>query len=238
MIFNKAIHVGVVFTLILASMLFVGCSKDKSLSLNGKKLLKEKCSSCHNLDMPPKTFENEKAPPMMAVSFHILDFIKATTPAEKLPNAIEFVADYVQNPSASKSFCDKTSLKQYGLMPSLKGKVSEDELRAIARYVFTHYTKKRFLAEMKRAQQIREMPKGQLLAGQNGCLSCHAKNFKKVGPSFEEIAKKLTISQIKNSIKNGSKGKWKECKKIPMPAFKKISDKEIEFIASWIKEDS
>ncbi len=235
--FNKALHVKVIFTIILTSLLFTGCGEDKSLKLDGKKLLTQKCSSCHNLDMPPKTFENEKAPPMMAVSFHILDFIKAATPADKLPNAIEFVTDFVQNPSVSKSFCDKTSLKQYGLMPSLKGKISEDELRAMARYVFTHYTKENLLAEMKRVQQIREMPKGQLLAGQNGCLSCHAKNFKKVGPSFKEIAKKLTINKIKNSIKNGSKGKWKECKNIPMPAFKKINDKEISTIAQWIKTD-
>lgn len=237
MIFSKALHVEVFLTATLALVLFTGCGEDKSLSLDGKKLLQENCSMCHNLDMPPKTFENEKAPPMMAVSFHILDFIKAATPAEKLPNAIEFVADYVQNPSVSKSFCDKTSLKTYGLMPSLKGKVSEDELRAIARYVFTHYTKEHLLAEMKRVQQIREMPKGKLLATQNGCLSCHAKDFKKVGPAFDEIAKKLNNKEIANSIKNGSRGKWKECKNIPMPAFKKINDNDIQEIVKWIKND-
>ncbi len=235
--FYKALHVELFLTLFFTSLLLTGCGEDKSLKLDGRALLKQNCSQCHNLDMPPKTFADEKAPPMMAVSFHILDFIKAPTPAEKLPNAIEFVADFVQNPSVSKSFCDKTSLKTYGLMPSLKGKVSEDELRAIARYVFTHYTKDNLLAQMKKEQQIREMPKGQLLAGQNGCLSCHARKFKKVGPSFEDISKKLTISQIKNSIKNGSKGKWKECKNIPMPSFKKIGNQDTETIAKWIKTD-
>ena len=233
---KSALHVELILAISLVSLVFTGCNEKRVVNLDGKKLLKQKCSQCHNLDMPPHTFEDEKAPPMMAVSFHILDFIKAATPAEKLPNAIEFVTDFVQNPSVSKSFCDKTSLKTYGLMPSLKGKVSEDELRAIAEYVFTHYTKENLLAEMKRIQQMREMPKGQLLAGQNGCLSCHAKNFKKVGPSFDEIAKKLTISQIKNSIKNGSRGKWKESKNIPMPSFKKISDKNLEIISKWIKK--
>ncbi len=234
---NRALYVEVVLGLLFASMLFTGCEEKKSPNLDGKKLLKQKCSRCHNLDMPPKTFADEKAPPIMAVSFHILDFINATTPADKLPNAIEFIVNFTQNPSISKSFCDKESLKTYGLMPSLKGKVSEDELRAIARYVFTHYTKDNLLAKMKKIQQIIEMPKGRLLAGQNGCLSCHAKNFKKVGPSFSEITKRMDKKDIIYSIKNGSKGKWKESNNIPMPAFKKLPSKDIEILAKWIKKN-
>ena len=236
MYLNRALHVEVILSLLVASILLIGCGEKKSPNLDGKKLLKQKCSRCHNLDMPPKTFADEKAPPMMAVSFHILDFIKAATPSDKLPNAIEFVTDFVQNPSISKSFCDKESLKTYGLMPSLKGKVSEDEIRAIARYVFTHYTKDNLLAKMKKIQQIREMPKGELLARQNGCLSCHAKNFKKVGPSFKKISHAKSIKEIKNSIENGSKSKWKESNNIPMPAFKKLTNKDIEILAKWIKK--
>ncbi len=236
MYLNRALHVEVILSLLVASILLIGCGEKKSPNLDGKKLLKQKCSRCHNLDMPPKTFADEKAPPMMAVSFHILDFIKAATPSDKLPNAIEFVTDFVQNPSISKSFCDKESLKTYGLMPSLKGQVSEDEIRAIAMYVFTHYTKENLLAKMKKIQQIREMPKGELLARQNGCLSCHAKNFKKVGPSFKKISHAKSIKEIKNSIENGSKSKWKESNNIPMPAFKKLTNKDIEILAKWIKK--
>ncbi|MCF6172916.1 MAG: c-type cytochrome [Campylobacteraceae bacterium] len=232
---KKPLLVALILILFFTPFLYTGCSENKSVNLDGKKLLKEKCSSCHNLDMPPKTFKDEKAPPMMAVSFHIFDFIKAATPADRLPNAVEFVVDFTQNPNVSKSFCDKESLKTYGLMPSLKGKVSEDEVRAIANYVFTHYTKDNLLAEMKREQQIAKMPKGRLLAAKFSCLSCHARKFKKVGPSFNQIAKKLSKSQIENSIENGSKGKWKESNNIPMPAFKKISNKDINLIAKWIK---
>ncbi len=232
---KQVLHVVVWCIIFLTPLIFLGCSKERHVNLDGKKLLSEKCSSCHNLDMPPKTFKDEKAPPMMAVSFHVLDFIKASTPADKLPNAIEFVVDFTQNPSVSKSFCDKESLKTYGLMPSLKGKVSEDELRSIAEYFFTHYTKENLLAQMKRQKEIRKMPKGQLLAGKYGCLSCHGEKIKKVGPSFNNIAKARSKNQIKSSIKIGSKGKWKESKNIPMPSFKKISDKDLNTIANWIK---
>jgi cytochrome c551/c552 len=58
-----------------------------------------------------------------------------------------------------------------------------------------------------------------------------------VGPAFDEIAKKLNNKEIANSIKNGSRGKWKECKNIPMPAFKKINDNDIQEIVKWIKND-
>jgi cytochrome c len=234
--YKNILHVDIFIIAFIALLIFAGCSKEQHVDLDGKKLLSEKCSSCHNLDMPPKTFKDEKAPPMMAVSFHILDFIKASTPADKLPNAIEFVVDFTQNPSASKSFCDKESLKTYGLMPSLKGKVSENELRAIAEYVFTNYTKENLLAEMKRQKKIRKMPKGQLLAGKYGCLSCHDRTIKKVGPSFIDIAKIRTKNEIETSIKIGSKGKWKKSKNIPMPSFKKISTKDLDIISSWIKE--
>ncbi len=231
---KKALHVG----LFLGAVLFAGCTQNSTnnQNLDGKKLLKQNCSACHNLDMPPKTFRDEKAPPMMAVSFHILDAIKATTPADRVPNAVEFVVDFTQNPSASKSFCDKTSLKSYGLMPSLKGKVSEEELRAIAEYLFTHYTKENLLDQMKRAKKIKKMPKGELLASEHGCLACHGIKIKKVGPSFEQVAKNIDLQEIQNSIKNGSKGKWKQSRNIPMPAFRKLSQTDIKYIAKWIKE--
>ena len=229
---KRVLHVA----LFLITLFTIGCDTKKVAvsHLNGKVLLKQNCASCHNLDMPPKTFKDEKAPPIMAVSFHILDLIKANSPAEKVPNAIEFVVNYTRNPTISKSFCDKESLKSYGLMPSLEGKVSQEELRAIAGYIFSHYTKDNLLAQMKLEQKIREMPKGRLLSAKYGCLNCHAKKFKKLGPSFNQIAKKLTASQIKNSISNGSRGKWKECNNILMPSFPKMQKRDLTTIANWI----
>ena len=201
-----------------------------------EKLLKQKCSSCHNLDLPPKTFENEVAPPMMAVAFHVYDFMPATNEADKLPKCINFVKDYVINPSAKKSFCDKKSLQSYGVMPSQKGKVTQDELQAIAEYIFSYYTPQNLQKAQADLMRLKSMPKGKRLALQNNCLTCHKIKLDTVGPSFKHIAKKYKNdkTQIINSIKNGSKGKWKKFKAI-MPKFKdKLSDKEINEIANWI----
>ena len=227
----------VLYFTVLAALLILGCSdkKESFKRLDGKALIEQKCSSCHNLDLPPKTFEDEKAPPMMAVAFHIRDFIKAGSKAEKIPKAIEFVKDYVINPSVEKSFCDKQSLKIYGLMPSQKGLVTQDELEAIAEYMFEHFTQKNLIEAQKLAQKLKKMPKGERIATKYNCLGCHRVDKDIVGPSFGAIAEKYSgdIARIESGIKDGSAKKWK--KSAIMPSFKgKMSDEEIEEVSRWI----
>ncbi|MEO1953787.1 MAG: c-type cytochrome [Campylobacterales bacterium] len=222
----------------LVALFMFGCQdSDKHLNLDGEKLLKQKCSSCHNLDLPPKTFENEVAPPMMAVAFHVSDFIKVNQEDERVVKSIAFVKDYVVNPSVEKSFCDKESLKAYGLMPSQKGKVTQDELQAIAEYIFSHYTPKNLQEAQAIQRKLDMMPKGQRLALQNNCLTCHRVDKDLVGPSFASIAKKYKndTTVIQESIANGSSKKYKNFRGVLMPTFKdKISKEDIKTISEWI----
>ena len=226
---------------IASSVLFflAGCQEKHHLNLDGKKLLEQKCSQCHNLDLPPKTFVDEKAPPMMAVAFHIKDFIKATNESEKIPKAIEFVKDYVVNPSASKSFCDKESLKSYGVMPSQKGKVTQDELEAIAEYMFEHYTVQNLTQAQALANKLAQMPEGKRLALKYKCLGCHKSKRDLVGPSFAKIAQryKATPQKMQKSIAEGSSGKWEGYRGALMPAFgEKITPQEQEILIQWIEK--
>jgi len=229
------------FLFLVALIVFSGCSEQKKHSnLDGKKLLEQKCSKCHNTDLPPKTFQDEKAPPMMAVAFHIKDFIHATSESDKIPKAISFVKDYVVNPSAAKSFCDKQSLKEYGVMPSQKGKVTQDELQAIAEYMFSHFTVKNLTAAQALQNRLAKMPKGKRLALQYNCLSCHKRDRDLVGPSFNHIAKRdgTNINIIENSIKKGSSKKYKSSRGAMMPAFgEKIDNKDIKVLSKWIAEE-
>jgi len=218
-------------------MLLGGCQEKQHKNFDGQKLLEQKCSQCHNLDLPPKTFKDEKAPPMMAVAFHIKDFIPASNESEKVPKAIEFIKDYVIHPSASKSFCDKKSLQTYGVMPSQKGNVTQDELQAIGEYMFEHYTVKNLTAAQDLENRLRKMPKGERLAVAQGCLSCHKVGKDLVGPSFHKIAKhyQSQSAKIEVSIEKGSRGKWKDYHGAIMPAFaSKISVKDTQTIAEWI----
>ena len=225
--------------LTLSLIIFSGCDdKPASAKLDGKKLLKQKCSSCHNIDLPPKSYENEVAPPMMAVAFHIVGFTKVNVESQRVPKAIEFVKDYVINPSASKSYCDKQSLESYGVMPSQKGKVTQDELEAIASYMFAHFTQKNLAKEQAFINKLRAMPKGQQIALKNNCLGCHKRDKKIVGPSFNAIALryKNDIQTIQEGIKNGSKGKWKDSHGALMPPFKNISEEDLQELSQWITQ--
>jgi len=216
--------------------LTLGCQEKEKKHFDGKKLIEEKCAKCHNLDLPPETFADEIAPPMMAVAFHVKSFMEVNDESLRIPKAIAFVKEYVIHPSREKSLCDKASLESYGLMPSQKESVSEDELEAIAEYMFTHYTQKNLDEAQAIKNRLNAMPKGEKLAIQNNCLGCHRKEKSVVGPSLKEIATryKEKPETIQESIKNGSVKKWEGSHGALMPAFKNLSDDEVKTLQNWI----
>ena len=224
----------------LLLFLLTGCAPEqkKRNDLDGKALLQSRCAACHNLDIPAETYPEEKAPPMMAVAFHIYDFIEVDTPAEKIPASIAFVKDYVFNPSIEKSFCDKKSLQDYGLMPSQKGKISEEELEAVAVYMFEYYNQENFLRIMKERQILRDMDPGERVARKQGCISCHGITQKKMGPALRAIAKRYEDDekQISRSILSGSQDRWKEANHARMPAFQTLNEAELDSVTKWILE--
>jgi len=224
--------------LLILALFMSACNSEPKQKLNGEKLIHDKCASCHNLDLPPKNYENELAPPMMAVSFHVVSFMQTPDESMRIPKTIDFVKDYVINPSADKSFCDKKSLQDYGLMPSLKGKVTKEELDAIARYMFSHYTQEKLDKTQEDLNAFNELSDGEKIALKNNCLTCHRIDKNIVGPSFQEIANtyKNNIKTIKDSIRNGSKKKWVSSKGAMMPAFKKLSEKDLKILSEWISK--
>lgn len=214
--------------LLLLALFFSACESQKpTLHLDGKKLLQNRCAQCHDLNLPPVISKDEKAPPMMAVTFHVLGFTKTSDESRKVSMARDFVKDYVIAPSFAKSYCDKESLKRYGLMPSQKGLVSDDELDAITEYMFMHYTQENLAKEQAIQNKLKAMPAGQLLAIKNNCLGCHRVDKDLVGPSFHNIAAKYksTPQQIKEIIRNGKNN---------MPAYKNLSDKELNQLIKFI----
>ena len=186
--------------------------------------------------MPPSSYENEIAPSMMAVTFHLKDFIKSNNPAEHEGKITSFIQDYVINPTREKSFCDKDSLDSYGVMPSQKGKVTKEELKAIAHYMYQTFDNQKLLKIMAEKQRLKHLSLHERVFEQQKCTTCHNIEKDKVAPSFKMIASRYSIKdkdELINSIKNGSKGKW-EGKVLPMPPFKKMSDKDISDMVNWI----
>jgi len=223
------------FFLIL-SLFAAGCSqRDSDRHYDGKALFQQQCVSCHNAEMPPVTAPDEAAPPMMAVAFHVKDFMQVDNPAEKRPRFIAFVTDYALHPSAEKSFCDAQSLESYGLMPSLEGRITRPELEAVAAYVYDTYTKEAFLQRMEEANAFAMLPEGEQIARRNGCFVCHDTVLQKVGPPFTAVAERYADAEtIAEGIRNGSRGKWEASRNVPMPAIRVLDAEQLSTLSHWI----
>ena len=77
---------------------------------------------------------------------------------------------------------------------------------------------------------------GDALLQANGCLSCHAKAEKVVGPAFLSIADKYrndkdAAASLVQSIQNGSKGKWG---RVPMTPHSSISQDDLKALARHV----
>ncbi len=225
------------FLCISLLFIFTACDEKKpTKSLDGKKLLESKCASCHNLDMPPLISDDELAPPIMAIAFHMPDFMQAKDESQKIPMAIEFITDFVRNPLLENSKCDKESIDRYGLMPSQKENVTKDEVKAIAEYMFNYYTQQNLSKVQEDIAAFNALAPGEKIALKHKCLGCHKVDKKIVGPSFSDISKKYKNSKEKiiESIKNGSKNSWENSNGAVMPSFKQISDEELKVLSDWI----
>ena len=107
---------------------------------SGAELFKEKCAVCHMQTKPtPEQKKNMVAPPVMGVMFHIKEKY-----GDDKKKAIEFIKDYVMNPSEDKALCLPRSIKRFGLMPSQKGSVTQEELEKIAEYMYDNFPPKGF----------------------------------------------------------------------------------------------
>lgn len=118
----------------------------------GAELTKSNCASCHMLTTPtPDMISSMQAPPMDAVMFHV------NLVMQKKEEIKAFIVDYVQYPDASKSVCESNKVQNFGVMPSLKGKVSVQDLETIAEYMIDNYPSQTFVSMIKEIQRNDKM---------------------------------------------------------------------------------
>ncbi len=113
-------------TVVALSALFGGVS--------GRELVEKRCGSCHMVSNP--TIEQVKhmvAPPMWGVARHI----KREIPQKD--EFVSFVADYIMEPAEEKIRFNKEAFRRFGLMPSMKGTMTDAEARLVAEYLYETY---------------------------------------------------------------------------------------------------
>lgn len=120
-------------------------------AVDGEKVFEKACASCHikMITKPElmKVMKTVKAPPMIEVSNQLKNNIKIVEDIDdEIHRAvvIAFIKDYVLYPHLDKSMCTGAALDRFGLMPSQKGQLSEEELNAVSAWVYDFYVGKKF----------------------------------------------------------------------------------------------
>ena len=104
--------------------------------LTGQTVFDSKCVACHSEQMPEK-MSDLKAPPMSKISAkvkHAFDDNKT--------KSVEFIVDYIQNPSEEKAKCMARAIKNFGVMPPIGKAMSEEERQVVATWVFDNFDEK------------------------------------------------------------------------------------------------
>lgn len=120
-------------------------------ALEGEKIFDAKCASCHVKMITKKEtlkrIKEMKAPPMIEVSNQLKRNIKIVDDIDDEMHravVVAFIKDYVIRPHLDKSMCNGGALDRFGLMPSQKGKINDDELDTVAKWVYDYYQGKKF----------------------------------------------------------------------------------------------
>lgn len=134
------------------TLLLLSLTSTMMFAATAADLTKTNCASCHMLTTPtPDMIPTMKAPAMDAVMFHI------NLVMQDKKEIKDFIMDYVINPEASKSVCESNKVQNFGVMPSLKGKVSEQDLAAISDYMIANYPSPEFVTMIKEIQKNDKM---------------------------------------------------------------------------------
>ena len=115
-------------------------------AVDGYEVFKKSCSTCHRESMAPEEIAGIrevvkrtgkppiKAPPMSEVSARVKKFY----PTEE--KFVQFVKDYITNPSKDKGVCLPMAYKLFGVMPPVGRSLSEEDREAVARWLYRNFS--------------------------------------------------------------------------------------------------
>ncbi len=110
----------------------------------------KKCLSCHTKMLSKsetlKNIKKLKAPPMLEVANRVKNAIKVTNNDEDLHKfvVVSFIKNYVKYPDIMSGFCTPMAYEKFDVMPSLKDKISEQDLDSVANWIYDFYEGKEF----------------------------------------------------------------------------------------------
>lgn len=112
--------------LLMSLLIFVVSTTLFAKNNIGKELFLKKCGICHKLTFP-KNKADMVAPPAPGVMFHMHRRFKSDK------EILAYMRNFVINPTKKTSL--KKETKRFGLMPSQKGIVTQEELNKITKWM-------------------------------------------------------------------------------------------------------
>ena len=121
---------------------------DRDIYISGEKIFDTKCSECHVKSMPipllMKNFLEEnnqtlklKAPTGNEISFRLKQQVGHKEDMEfHLMQTNDFLKDYLFNPNLSKTICLEGVIRHFEVMPSMKGKITENEIEEVKYFLY------------------------------------------------------------------------------------------------------
>ena len=120
------------------------------MASDGYSIYQKHCSRCHVEMMEKnevlKKLHTLKAPPMVEVSNRLRENIIIADEDEDVKRRvmIAFIKDYIDYPDVQYSMCHPMAIEKFGIMPSQKGKLSEDEKHSVAEWIVERYKNIKF----------------------------------------------------------------------------------------------
>ncbi len=137
----------------------------------GEELFNKNCSSCHANILGITNnggYDNSYITPAPYVTDLISKLRKETQTKEKF---VDFIKEYIQNPDKRKTLYGKKAIKKFGLMPSLKGVMNDEDIVKLTDFLYTYNDEKTKVEKPK--EVVKKITHEEELFNKN-CSSCHA----------------------------------------------------------------
>ena len=131
-------------------------------AIDGEAVFAKKCASCHRYHIPQNmiianaknnnTDLNLTAPTLTEMSFMLKDQVGDRTldPEGQKFQIEEWLADYLENPTKEKGVIPDEFTRFFKPMPSMKGKLSEEEIEALTEFIYGYSEKMTVAHSVKR----------------------------------------------------------------------------------------
>ena len=192
--------------------LFTLLTTSALLAQSGEALFSKYCTSCHTT-MVGVNESGGKVTPIYEAPYagNVINKVKSETKTKEA--FIDFVKDYINEPDKRKSLYGKKAIKDFGLMPSLKGAMTDSESTLLAEYMYNDYAKEPQKVEEKKVVLSKADKKSAQFTKTNEalfskhCASCHTtvvgvnESGGKVTPIYEAPYAKDVIIKLKAETK-------------------------------------